>query len=176
MTVPVTHLEIDDVWFDGTLTQTIVYHTLVTDFPTEEDNISDNYILTGRSVQIEALVSEYPIEEPMSHAGDRVFGTYQAIQEIINQHKLVNVIVGLDVLRNCALENPRFDLTGAGRAYKFTCTAREVKIATTKEASVPKPVVAKKKSDKGQVNATPATDAQAAKAKQSLAKYVLGGG
>jgi len=169
------YVRIGDVWLDSTPTQAITCNTLVTDFPTEEDNISDNYILTGRSVEIEAHVSDYPVAEPGSHSGDRVFGTYQAIRTILESRKLVDVIVGLDVLRNCALVSPKFTLTGP-KSYKLNCTAREVRFATATEAEVPakeaSPVVKKKVVNKGQVNATPATDAQAAKVKQSLALYV----
>lgn len=65
-----THVEIGTVWIDVSVSETHSLSAEVSEHPVEVgQDVTDNIRPTPRTIRIEGLVTNYPIEEPLSHIG-----------------------------------------------------------------------------------------------------------
>lgn len=73
-----THVQIDDIWIDVSISETHGVGAEVTDHPVELGaNIADHIRPTPRTLSIEGLVTNHPIELPGSHIGSSKLSTSQ---------------------------------------------------------------------------------------------------
>jgi len=134
-------LKIDDVWIDVSLSETHKYGAEVTEHPVEKDSpIADHVRALPQEIEIEGIVTDYPINQPESHSSKRTTGVFEALVEIVNKSKLVKLVTGLQMYDNIVLTNLSFHRspeTGPA-AYKFTCTAHRIRFVESKSEPVPK--------------------------------------
>lgn len=71
-----THVEIGPVWIDVSISETHTVGAEVTDHPVEDGpGITDNIRPTPRTIRIEGLVTQKPLELPLTHAGTAAVNT-----------------------------------------------------------------------------------------------------
>jgi hypothetical protein len=65
-----THVEIGTIWIDVSVSETHSLSAEVSEHPVETGpDVTDNIRPTPRTIRIDGLVTNYPIEEPLSHIG-----------------------------------------------------------------------------------------------------------
>jgi hypothetical protein len=65
-----THVELGTVWIDVSVSESHSLSAEVSEHPVESGtDVTDNIRPTPRTIRVEGLVTNYPIEEPLSHIG-----------------------------------------------------------------------------------------------------------
>lgn len=80
------HVQIGSIWIDVSISETYALSAEVSDHPVERGvDVTDNIRPTPRTIRIEGLVTNHPIEQPQSHAsGATINGTGYDIQVAAN--------------------------------------------------------------------------------------------
>jgi len=130
----------------------------------------------SEKIQLNALVTAYPINEPGSHGGARVNGTITALEEIVDQSKLVELVTGIMHYDNIVLTNlsiHRSSDTGH-HAYRFTCTAHQIRFVSAQTAPKPSTNAGMPKKNRGIQPARGLTPAEAAVVETLPSPFVTG--
>lgn len=80
----VTHLQIDGIWIDCSVRETHSLQASVTKHNVEDGaDVTDHVRTQPDALQLEGIVSNTPLEQPMSHTGGAILDT-QAIVELLD--------------------------------------------------------------------------------------------
>lgn len=158
-------LMIGTVQVDASISENHVLEADVTDHAVEEgSDISDHYRARNRSVQIEGIITDTPLETTFpgqtafKAVDDLIRGNlpvksgWETFKRYFDEAEIIVISTSLDQYEDVVLSN--FSATRnakSGNALRFSCTARQMKIVSTEEAvaiKIPKVVEKAKEKEK----------------------------
>lgn len=159
-------LQIGDVQCDASVSETHALEADITDHPVEKGSvISDNYRQRPKSVQIEGVITDTPIEASFPGAtavssvtsiitgSDPVKSSWETFKGYFADATLISIYASLESYDDIALSNLSVTRTNkTGQVLRFTCTARQMRIVETLEVDaiiIPKTSQAAKKKSRG---------------------------
>jgi len=156
-------LKIGSVWIDVSLSEKYQFSAEVTEHPVEKDSdIADHVRALPKEIEVEGIITDHPVNSPGSHAGQRTRGVFDTLSEMINTSTLTSLVSGLEIYDNIVLTNlsiHRSPDTGP-HAYRFTCTAHQIRFVSTQSAPKPKVNAGKPKDNRGNQTSRPLTESE----------------
>ena len=167
---------IGEIILDVALEETHTRQAKITEHPVESGcTISDHIQALPESIQLEGIISN----TPMSFLGvpffdgtkDRAQEAFKKLEELFQNSQTVDIVTTLKTYSNMALENLNIHRNAHNsEALKFTCCAKNIRMAESVVIQIPKPKVkrAQPKKSLGKQPATPVSEPVAQKAQSFL--------